>query len=158
MINFYETYECKIDDKGRLKLPSSLVKHLENLGGDFVVKRAVFQNCLEVYPMKSWNQRMETIGKLNRFVKKNLDFIRQYTAGLKTIEIDKAERTLISKDLKTFANLEKEVVIAGMIDYFEVWDKAAYEENIKTDENDFAQLTEEVMGNIPLSPEGENIP
>ena len=45
-----------------------------------------------------------------------------------------------------------------MIDYFEVWDKAAYEENIKTDENDFAQLTEEVMGNIPLSPEGENIP
>ncbi len=149
MINFYETYECKIDDKGRLKLPSSLIKHLENLTDkDFVVKRAVFQNCLEVYPMKTWNGRMSVIDKLNRFQKKNLDFIRQYTAGLKTVEIDKAERILISRDLKSFANLDKEVVIAGMVDYFEIWDKTAYEENIKTNDADFAALTEEVMGNI----------
>ncbi len=149
MISFYETYECKIDDKGRLKLPSSLIKLLENhTDKDFVVKRAVFQNCLEVYPMETWNERMATISKLNRFVKKNLDFIRKYTTGLRNIEIDKAERILISKDLKTFANLEKEVVIAGMIDYFEIWEKNAYEENIKTDEDDFAKLTEEVMGNL----------
>ncbi|WP_304342951.1 division/cell wall cluster transcriptional repressor MraZ [Chryseobacterium koreense] len=153
MINFYETYECKIDDKGRLKLPSSLVKQLENLGGEFVVKRSVFNSCLEVYPMESWNQRMETIGKLNRFMKQNLEFIRKYTAGLKTVEIDKAERILIARDLKCFANLEKEVVIAGMIDYFEIWDKSGYEENIKTDENDFAQLTEEIMGNFGVNGE-----
>ncbi|WP_234109409.1 division/cell wall cluster transcriptional repressor MraZ [Chryseobacterium sp. R2A-55] len=153
MINFYETYECKIDDKGRLKLPSSAVKHLEDLGGEFVVKRSVFNSCLEVYPMKSWNQRMETIGRLNRFVKKNLEFIRKYTAGLKTVEIDRAERILIAKDLKSFANLEKEIVIAGMIDYFEVWDKTSYEENVKTDEYDFAQLTEDVMGNFDATGE-----
>ena len=149
MSNFFETYECKIDDKGRLKLPSPLVKHLDGLASeDFVVKRAVFQNCLEVYPMKSWESRMAKLNTLNRFVKKNLDFIRQFTAGLKTVEIDKAERILISKDLKTFAALDKDVVIAGMVDYFEIWDKAAYEENIRTSETDFAQLTEEVMGDI----------
>ncbi len=148
MITFYETYECKIDDKGRLKLPSSLVKHLENLDGCFVVKRAVFQNCLEVYPIKNWEKQMQTIGKLSRFKKANLEFIRKYTSGLKTVEIDKAERILISKDLKIFANLEKEVVITGMLDYFEIWDKTTYEENIKTNEEDFAQLTEEVMSEI----------
>ena len=153
MIQFFETYECKIDDKGRLKLPSSLVKHLENLGGSFVVKRSILNTCLEVYPMKTWEQTIQTIGKVNRFKARNLEFIRKFTAGLKTVEIDKAERILISKDLKTFANLEKEVVVAGMIDYFEVWDKTAYEENIKTNEAEFAQLTEEVMGDVSFDNE-----
>lgn len=149
MMNFYETYECKIDDKGRLKLPTALVKHLANFPeNNFVVKRAVFQKCLEVYPQKTWNERMEKVNKLNRFVKKNLDFIRMYTSGLKTVEIDKAERILIAKDLKTYGGLEKEIVIAGMIDYFEIWDKEAYEDNIQTNESDFASLTEEVMGNL----------
>lgn len=146
---FFETYECKIDDKGRLKLPSSLIKHLEKLGeNDFVVKRAVFQKCLEVYPMKPWEKLMEKINGLNRFVKKNADFIRMFTAGVKTVELDKAERILIPKDLKIFANLNKDVVISGVGEFFEIWDKDAYEENINTNEADFAKLTEDVMGNF----------
>ena len=146
---FFETYECKIDDKGRLKLPSSLVKHMEKFAGnEFVVKRAVFQKCLEVYPMKPWEKLMEKINGLNRFVKKNTEFIRQFTAGVKTVELDKAERILIPKDLKIFAGLDKEIVISGAGDFFEIWDKDAYEENIKTNEADFAQLSEDVMGDI----------
>lgn len=146
---FFETYECKIDDKGRLKLPSSLVKHMEKFAGnDFIVKRAVFQKCLEVYPMKPWEKLMEKINGLNRFNKKNTDFIRLFTSGVKTVELDNAQRILVPKDLKTFASLEKEVVISGAGDYFELWDKDAYEANIKTNEADFAQLSEEVMGDI----------
>ena len=65
-MNFYETYECKIDDKGRLKLPSSLVKLLQSSGDkNFVVKRSVFQNCLEVYPMKPWKNLIKKINGLN---------------------------------------------------------------------------------------------
>ena len=146
---FFETYECKIDDKGRLKLPSSLVKHMEKFAGnDFIVKRAVFQKCLEVYPMKPWEKLMEKINGLNRFNKKNTDFIRLFTSGVKTVELDNAQRILVPKDLKTFASLEKELVISGAGDYFELWDKDAYEANIKTNEADFAQLSEEVMGDI----------
>lgn len=147
MAVFFETYECKIDDKGRLKLPGVLAAALAESGqSSIVIKRAVFQPCLEVYPISTWQQRMDKINRLNRFVKKNLDFIRAYTAGLKSQEIDKSERILVPKDLKTFAALEKEVVIAGMVDYFEIWDKAAYEENISLTEEDFAAMTEEVMG------------
>lgn len=154
MIHFYETYECKIDDKGRLKLPSSLVKHLDHLTAEnFVVKRSALNDCIEVYPMQTWGERMNTISKMDRFLKKNLEFIRKYTAGLKTVEIDKAERILIAKDLLAFAKLEKEVVIAGMIDYFEIWNKNAYEENIKTNETEFEQLTNEVMGNLKTDDE-----
>lgn len=71
MNNFIGTYECKIDDKGRLKVPASLVKQMENFADlPFVVKRSVFQSCLEVYPMSGWEKLMHKINGLNRFVKK----------------------------------------------------------------------------------------
>lgn len=151
-MNFIGTYECKIDDKGRLKIPSSLAKQMENFGNSaFVVKRSVFQNCLEVYPMKHWDKLMEKINKLNRFVKKNADFIRMFTAGVKTVELDKAGRLQVSKDLTVFANLQKEVVVTSAGELFEIWDKEAYEKVIATNETDFANLAEEVMGNIDFN-------
>lgn len=152
MINFYETYECKIDDKGRLKLPSSLIKLLQDSDDkNFVVKRSVFQNCLEAYPMKPWEKLMKKINGLNRFVKKNADFIRMFTAGVKNIELDASERILIPKDLKQFAHLSKEVVISGAGELFEIWDKDTYEKVIATNEADFGALTEEVMGGIDFN-------
>ncbi len=154
MKNFIGTYECKIDDKGRVKLPSSLIRQMENFGDDsFVVKRSVFQSCLEVYPMKIWDRLMLKINKLNRFQKKNADFIRQFTAGLKTVEPDNAGRLQISKDLTLFANLSKEIVITSAGELFEIWDKDAYEEIIAASKEDFAKLAEEVMGDISFEDE-----
>lgn len=154
---FFETYECKIDEKGRLKLPSSLIKHLEQYNDNqFIVKRSVFQKCLEIYPKEPWDKIMRKVNGLNRFVKKNNDFIRMFTAGVKAAEIDKAERILIPKDLKTYAQLTKEVVISGAGDFFELWDKEAYEQNITTSQEDFAQLSEEVMGSIDFSDDYQN--
>jgi MraZ protein len=149
MKNLIGTYACKIDDKGYLKLPSSLVRQMEESGCEsFVIKRSVFQPCLEVYPMKAWEKLMKKINKLNRFQKKNADFTRQFTAGLKTLEPDNATRLQISKDLTLFANLKNETVIASTGELFEIWDKEAYENVIATNENDFAILAEEIMGEI----------
>lgn len=154
MIHFYETYECKVDDKGRLKLPSSLIKLLQSSQNkNFVIKRSVHQSCLEVYPMKPWERLMKKINGLNRFVKKNADFIRMFTAGVKNVELDSSERILIPKDLKLFANLQKEVVISGAGELFEIWDKDSYEKIIATNEADFGKLTEEVMGDINFDEE-----
>ncbi|MCC2591219.1 division/cell wall cluster transcriptional repressor MraZ [Chryseobacterium sp. MFBS3-17] len=154
MINFIGTYECKIDDKGRLKLPSSLAKQMESYAGEsFVVKRSVFQHCLEVYPMQGWEKLMTKINKLNRFNKQNADFIRTFTAGLKTVEPDSAGRLQISKDLTAFANLTKEVVITSAGELFEIWDKAAYEEVIAASQQDFAMLAQQVMGDISFDDE-----
>ena len=84
MKNFIGTYECKIDDKGRIKLPASLTKQMEHFADEpFVIKRSVFQKCLEVYPMKPWEKLMTKINGLNRFIKQNADFIRMFTAGSK---------------------------------------------------------------------------
>ncbi|WP_336665040.1 division/cell wall cluster transcriptional repressor MraZ [Elizabethkingia meningoseptica] len=149
MNNFIGTYECKIDDKGRLKVPASLVKQMENFADQlFVVKRSVFQSCLEVYPMSGWEKLMHKINGLNRFIKKNADFIRMFTAGVKTVEVDNAGRLQISKDLVQFAGLKKDVVVTSAGELFEIWDKEVYEQVISTDDVDFAALAEEVMGSI----------
>lgn len=147
MRNFIGTFECKIDDKGRIKIPSLLAKQMGNFGDEtFVVKRSVFQPSLEVYPLQKWDLMMEKVNKLNRFVKKNADFIRIFTAGVKTVELDKAGRIHISKDLTTFAKLEKEIVLTSAGDFFEIWEKEAYEKVISADLENFALLAEEVMG------------
>ncbi|MFL9838921.1 division/cell wall cluster transcriptional repressor MraZ [Flavobacterium sp. ST-75] len=143
------TYECKVDSKGRLMIPAPLKKQLHaGLEDGFVLKRSVFQPCLELYPMAEWDKMMQKINKLNRFVKKNNDFIRRFTAGVKIVEIDAAGRLLISKDLVAFAGIDKEIVLSSAVNIVEIWDKDKYEKSIDDSVVDFADLAEEVMGNL----------
>lgn len=149
MVNLIGTYECKADVKGRLMLPVAIKKQLHTVLQDgFVLKRSVFQSCLELYPMKEWNAMMEKVNKLNRFVKKNNDFIRAFTAGVKVIDLDVSGRLLIPKDLHSFAGISKEVVVSSAINIIEIWDKEQYEKAIDEASVDFADLAEEVMGNV----------
>lgn len=142
------TYECKIDAKGRLMIPAPLKKQLSgSLQDGFVLKRSVFQPCLELYPMAEWNLMMNKINKLNRFVKKNNDFIRRFTAGVKVVEIDALGRLLVPKDLTVFSQISKDVVLASAVNIVEIWDKTLYEKSIAGEDIDFADLAEEVMGN-----------
>lgn len=113
----------------------------------FVVKRAVFQPCLELYPMQEWNKVMLKVNSLNRFVKKNNDFIRRFTAGVRVIELDASGRLLIPKDLCQFAGIQKQIVLSSAINIIEIWDKDNYEKTIDAAAEDFATLAEEVMGN-----------
>ena len=141
------TYECKADTKGRLMLPVALKKQLvSSLAKGFVLKRAVFQPCLELYPLEEWEALMRKVNKLNRFKKKNNDFIRRFTAGVKAIELDVSGRLLIPKDLIGFAGIKKEIVVSSAVNIVEIWDKAQYEKAIDDAASDFASLAEDVMG------------
>ena len=152
------TYECKVDSKGRLMLPNALKKQLNaSLQEGFVLKRSVFQQCLELYPMQEWNSMMQKINKLNRFVKKNNDFIRRFTAGVRVIEIDATGRILVPKDLAVFASVEKDIVLSSAVNIIEIWDKDLYEKAIDDSVGDFADLAEEVMGNVNDDDNGNGI-
>ncbi len=146
MTHLIGTYECKIDSKSRLSMPSGIKKQLlPTLEEGFVLKRSVFQKCLELYPMKEWEVLMQKLNGLNRFKKKNNDFIRKFTAGVKLVEVDSNGRLLIPKDLVVFSGIQKEVVVASAINIIEIWDKQAYEASVD-DVDDFADLAEDVMG------------
>jgi len=128
-------------------LPAPLKKQLMPvLEKGFVVKRAVFQQCLELYPIDEWQALMQKVNKLNRFKKKNNDFIRRFTAGVRVIEVDPTGRILIPKDLVVFADISKEIVVSTAINIVEIWDKDRYEKAIDDATGDFADLAEEVMG------------
>lgn len=132
-------------------VPSALKKQLAPMLQDgFVLKRSVFQPCLELYPMQEWNVLMQKINGLNRFKKKNNDFIRRFTAGVKMVEVDSNGRLLIPKDLVGFAGINKEIVLSSAVNIIEIWDKDKYENTIGETSDDFAELAEEVMGNDDL--------
>ena len=154
MVNLIGTYECKVDAKGRLMLPAGLKKQIQPiLNEGFIIKRSVFQKCLELYPMSEWNQEVAGVNKLNRFVKKNTDFIRMFMAGVRTLEIDNVGRILVPKDLVKFSTINKEIVLASSVNRIEIWNKELYEEILNDPDVDFGALAEDVMGNIPQDDE-----
>ena len=150
MINVIGTYECKADAKGRVMFPAALKKQLKTVLKDgFVIKRSVFNKCLEIHPMSEWEKVVAQVSKLNRFVKKNNDFIRSYMSGLKVVDVDSTGRFLIPKDLYGFADLHKELVLSSSVNMIEIWDKDKYEASVAETLVGFGNLAEDVMGNQP---------
>ncbi len=148
MISLIGTYECKADVKGRLLLPIALKRQLGNqINESFILKRSVFQPCLELHPYGEWKLTMDKVNKLNRFLKKNNDFIRMYTAGVRVIDLDNSGRILIPKDLLKSHFSKNNLVLTTAINMIEIWDKDIYEKVINDSEIDFADLSENVMGN-----------
>jgi MraZ protein len=149
MLNLIGAHDCKADAKGRVMLPAALKRQLAPVVEEgFVLKRSVFQKCLELYPISAWNEVMNKVNKLNRFVKKNNDFIRMFTAGVRVVEVDGNNRFLIPKDLAGFAGISSDIVLSSNAGMIEVWDKDAYEAAINDPNVDFGALAEDVMGGM----------
>ena len=147
MLNLLGEYDCKVDAKGRLLLPSGLKKQLQEVAHEgFVVNRNIFDPCLDVYPMSEWNKVSEKLSKLNRFVRKEALFIRRFLNGATPIQPDNSGRVNLPASLMKYAELKKEVKVLGNNDRIEIWDKDLYEKMLSED-IDFASLAEEVMGN-----------
>src|SRR5690349_18812251 len=114
MTNYTGEYECTVDAKGRVLLPTALLKQIsEALRSKFVVNRHVFQKCLVLYPMDAWNEIVGDLSKLNRFKKENDDFIRQYTNGASALDLDATNRLLLPKRLLDFAKIEKDITLSA---------------------------------------------
>ncbi|HOI87462.1 MAG TPA: hypothetical protein PLV51_06345 [Lentimicrobium sp.] len=149
MVEIIGVHDCKVDSKGRLLLPSALKSQLESILSDgFILKRSIFQSCLELYPRSEWNRAVKGVNKLNRFVKKNNDFIRVFMAGVREVELDQTGRLLIPKDLAVFAGISGPIVLASALNMIEIWDKDKYESSISESLGDFSSLAEDVMGQI----------
>jgi MraZ protein len=143
-----------MDAKGRIMLPAELRKQLADLQLDgFVLKRAVFHRNLEMYPENEWDKLMQKLNKLNRFKKKNMDFLTRFLAGVRNVNIDGTGRMQIPKDLVKTAGLQKEVVIASNINILQIWDKDTYEQFLQDSIDEFSDLAEDVMGDISFEDE-----
>ncbi len=148
MLNLLGEYDVRLDAKGRLVLPSGLKKQLaDSLAQGFVVNRDVFRPCLVLYPHAVWQGTSRMLGRLNRFVEKNMEFIRRFTAGATQLELDGSGRLLLPKALMDDPKLGKELKLVGLGDRVEVWSKAGYAA-MRKQKVDLSALAEEVMGSL----------
>ena len=153
MNSLFGVYECNADAKGRVMLPVAFKKQLTSvLDAGFVMKRSIFSKSLELYPMATWNEMVKEVNKLNKFVKKNVEFIRMFNYGVIPVELDSTGRLLISKDMMSFSEISKNVVMAAAGDRIEIWDKKSYEKFINEGTSNFEKLAEDVMGGINPTP------
>jgi MraZ protein len=110
MTQFLGEFECKLDAKGRLSMPSGLRKQLAPESNEkFVVNRG-FENCLALYPFNEWQKISAEVNQLNMYVKKNREFARYFYRGATELELDAAGRLLLPKRLCEYAAVDKEII------------------------------------------------
>ncbi len=138
-------YDCKIDAKGRMRMPSQLLKQLgEQTTHNFVINRG-FEKCLMIYPEANWDKITKEIDKLNVYDTKNRQFVRYFYRGASKVTTDGSERILFPKRLMAYGNLVKEVVLFAYNDRIEVWDREAYDNMLDDEPADFSALAQDVM-------------
>ncbi len=151
-------YECKIDAKGRMRLPAQLLKQLgEDSSSTFVMNRGL-EKHLVLYPKKVWDKISAQVDALNAYDRNNRKFVRYFYRGAQQIRVDGADRILINKRLLDFAEIGKEVVLFAQGYQIEVWSKAAYEAMMDEEPgDDIISLAENVMSNITINLDDDGV-
>ena len=156
MPSFLGEFEATLDSKGRFLLPAGFKRQIpEGESTRFVINRG-FEKCLSLYPMSSWQPLYDQISTLNDFDPKVREFRRYFLNGAIIVEPDAAGRLLIPQNLKDYAGLEKDIVLAAAVNKLEIWDKEKYQKFFEAySPDDFSTLAQSVMvngkdGNIKL--------
>ena len=148
MSHFLGEFDCKLDAKGRMMIPSSLKKQLPEAEREGLVINRGFEKNLVIYTKKEWDRITEELSKLNPYEKKSREFIRYFTRGATELSLDAANRILFSKSLMEYAGIAGEVVLACQLNKIEVWAKEAYDAQMDNEPENFSNLAEEVMGSL----------
>ena len=122
-------YECKIDAKGRMRIPSGLLGQFEGAEISFVINRGF------------------EINGLNQYDKRNRELVRYFYRGAQKLVLDAADRVLVSKRLLEYAEVKKDVILAAVNDRIELWAKDKYDNMLDEEPMDFSDLAQSVLGN-----------
>ena len=128
-------YNCKLDAKGRVLVPSEFKEQLgDQVEEGFVLRPGLHAHCLELYTKQDWNEVQDQLrAKFSQFNKKQEAAMRRYDAGSRFVKLDASGRLLITKDLIEKASLTKDIVITSVTTKMEIWDKDLYEQSINED-------------------------
>jgi MraZ protein len=145
MINLLGEYEATLDSKGRFLLPGGLKKQLPEGESRLIISRGI-EKCLTLYPLQSWEPIVARIRQLNDFDPKAREFKRLFLGGATEVELDSAGRLLLPPQLKEFAGLSKDIVLAADLDKINIWDAGKYKQFFEDFSPEaFSNLAAEVM-------------
>src|ERR1700709_1100315 len=140
-------FECKLDTKGRMMIPSGLKKQLPEAESEGLVINRGFKKYLVIYTKQEWDKKLDELNKLNQYETKSIEFIRYFTRGATELIPDSTGRVNLPQLLLDYAGIKSDVILTCQPGNIEVWDKAAHGVMIENEPEDFASLAAEVMGN-----------
>ncbi len=135
------THAPKLDEKGRVILPA---KFRDDLSSGLVLTRGQ-DRCLYVFSSKEFEAINETIRQAPITSKQARDYLRIFLSGASDEIPDKQGRVTIPPALRTYAGLGKELVVIGVGSRAEIWDATAWTDYLANKENDFSEISEEVI-------------
>jgi MraZ protein len=141
---FLGTYTPKLDDKGRLTLPA---KFRDVLAGGLMVTKSQ-DRSLAVYPRETFEQMARRASSASRSDPEARAFLRYLAAGTDEQHPDAQGRITLSADHRRYANLTKDCVVTGSVDYLEIWDAQAWQDYQQAHEDDFSTATHENLRDI----------
>lgn len=145
-MQFLGNMEAKTDSKGRIFVPASFRKTLQNAGEDFLVLRKdIFQDCLVVYPGSVWEREIAMLrARLNKWNRDQQQIFRQFVLDAERIELDSNGRILIPRRYLQLVDIETDVRFLGVDDTFEIWAKEKLEKPLVSPD-EFSTKIQELM-------------
>jgi MraZ protein len=119
---FLGEYQHSVDEKGRLVLPS---KFRDRLADGVVITKGQ-EHCLYVFPIDRWEEEVSKVNRLPRTNRRNRNYARSFFGSANDQRLDRQGRIQIPPVLRSFAALEKDVVIVGVADRVEIWNASTW--------------------------------
>jgi len=138
---FLGTHYPRLDDKFRLTLPA---RFREQLATGLVMTKGQ-ERCVYVFPIAEFERLHDQLRQAPVTSKQARDYLRIMLSGASDEKPDKQGRVTISPNLRTYADLEREVAVIGAGSRMEIWDLQAWETYLAEREQEFSDITEEVV-------------
>ena len=137
---YFGSFAHNLDEKGRLMIPR---KMREELGYKVYIMKG-FEGSLSLYNEERYQKLVEEFSRLSFNQSKVRDYLRLQFASTYEMEVDKLGRVQLPSALLTKYNISKEVLVLGIGDHIEVWDKAKYGEYENSNRDNFESIAEEI--------------
>ena len=138
---FIGEYHHNLDEKGRLAVPK---KFWADLNKGAIVTKGL-DNCLFLYTKNEWKNLADKLANLPFSQSNTRAFARLMLAGAMDVDIDKQGRIILPEYLRTFAGLNKNIVVAGLYNRLELWDQKKWEEYKSKTEKESSAIAEQMF-------------
>tara|TARA_B100000965_G_scaffold77846_1_gene61831 strand:+ start:17344 stop:17787 length:444 start_codon:yes stop_codon:yes gene_type:complete len=145
MTFFTSEFECKLDAKGRLVLPSKLKSNLPAASIRQIVIRKGFEPNLIIYPLNEYKKLHNKISSLNEFNSEQRKLKRNFFSSIVQVDLDNNGRFLIPKNMLTHATINRQVIICGMGNVIEIWNDKIYKKHLINDSETYSELAQKYL-------------
>ena len=137
-------YPYAVDDKGRVIVPPPFRTFVEH---GMIITRGM-EKCLYVFPVTAWAGGVKQLEELPMTDLKSRKFLRYFYSGAANAKLDGAGRITLPSTLRTFAELENSVMVAGAPNHLEIWNEARWNATIEAmhDDLDAPELLQGMVG------------